>query len=65
MAKRKTKTDRTLDVVRGARGVERREALAAGGQQAVIYRSGGVKASRTQDRRKQASKRACRGRVRQ
>lgn len=61
---RKSK-NKKLDVVRGARGVERAEALARGGQQAVIYRSGGVKASRTKDRRKEASKRACRGRVRQ
>jgi hypothetical protein len=53
-----------LDIVRGARGVDRRERLSAGGQQALIYRSAGVKASRTKDRRKEASKRACRGRVR-
>jgi hypothetical protein len=59
---RKSKSKK-LDLIRGGRGVERAEALSRGGQQAVIYRSGGVKASRTKDRRKEASKRACRGRV--
>jgi len=65
MAKSKTKMDRKLDVARGARGIDRKEALAAGGQQALIWRSGGVKGSCTTDRRKRASKRACRGRVSQ
>jgi hypothetical protein len=50
----------TLATVRGIAGVERAEALALGGQQAVIYRSAGVKASVTTDSKKRASKRACR-----
>jgi len=49
---------------RGQAGVERAEALAAGGQQALVWRSGGMKAGFTADLRKRASKRACRGMVR-
>ena len=45
-------------------GLQRAEALAKGGQQAQVWRAGGVKASRTVDRRKRADKRACRGPVR-
>ena len=64
MSETKDQRPGVLAVVRGTRGVERREALALGGQQALIYRSAGVKASRTPDRSKRASKRACRGKWR-
>jgi hypothetical protein len=53
-----------LEVVRGARGVDRKERLSRGGQQHVIARSAGVKASVTKDRKKEANKRACRGKRR-
>lgn len=62
MAKRKDTSG--VSVAKGARGLDRAEALGRGGQQAQIWRSGGVKATRTTDRRKRASRRACRGRVR-
>ena len=65
MAKNKnTRTARILATEAGIRGVSRAEALAVGGQQALIYRSAGVKATRTTDRRKAAAKSACRGRIR-
>lgn len=47
----------------GIRGVERKEALSRGGQQAIVYRSAGVKATRSVDQKKRAARRACRGRV--
>lgn len=58
MARKHTTTN-----ARRVAGLERAEALAKGGQQAQVWRSGGVKATRTVDRRKRANKRACRGRV--
>ena len=66
MARKKSKkrTHHALVASRGVAGLERAEALAAGGQQAQVWRTGGMKASVTTDRRKRASKRACRGRVR-
>lgn len=60
---RKNKKDHRLNSSRGQAGIERSEALAQGGQQAVIWRSGGVKATRSLDRRKHAARTACRGRV--
>ena len=60
----KRKKDHRLTISRGVAGLERAEALAKGGQQAQIWRSGGVKSSLTTDRRKRANKMACRGRYR-
>ncbi len=62
--KKRKKMDHRIRTSKGVRGLERKEDLARGGQQHVIVRSGGVKASRTKDRKKEASRRACRGRVR-
>ena len=58
---RKNPKRNALATARGIAGVERKEALAAGGQQALIWRSGGLKASVTTDRRKKADRNACRG----
>lgn len=63
MAKRKADHRRLSS--KGQAGVERADALALGGQQALIWRSGGVKATKTTDHRKEGSRRACRGSVRQ
>lgn len=63
MAKKNTKTARALATNRGIAGYERAEALARGGQQAQVWRSGGIKHTVTTDRRKKASRNACRGPV--
>lgn len=62
--KKNTRTARTLATNRGIAGHERAEALAKGGQQAQIWRGGGIKHTVTTDRRKKASRDACRGPVR-
>ena len=62
---RKKKTGRknpTLTLNRGIAALDRAEALARGGQQALIWRSGGTKGGKTVDRKKRRDKRACRGR---
>ncbi len=56
------KTDHRLRSSKAQAAIARAEALAKGGQQAQVWRSGGVKASITTDRRKANNKRACRGR---
>jgi len=53
-----------LEMARGIAGLERAEALSVGGQQSVIVRSGGVKASVVPDKKKKRSKNVCRGTVR-
>jgi len=60
---RKNKDHRRVSS-KGQAGIERAEILSLGGQQAVIWRSGGVKASRTTDHKKEEGRRACRERVR-
>ena len=55
--------DAALSGSRGQAGVERAEALAKGGQQALVWRGGGSKGGFAIDRKKRASRRACRGRV--
>lgn len=62
--KKNSRTSRALATNRGIAGVERAEALAKGGQQAQIWRSGGIKSTVTTDRRKKADRNACRGPVR-
>ena len=61
MARRKTKADRIRESSKAIRGLERKAHFAAGG---TLEAWRGRKQVTT-DRRKQANKRACRGRVRE
>jgi hypothetical protein len=62
--KKNTRTESIREFNAGVRGEDRKRELAKGGQQALIWRSAGIKGGRTTDRRKQSNKRACRSRVR-
>jgi hypothetical protein len=63
MSRKKNPKQYALDSSRGQAGIERAEQLALGGQQAQVWRAAGMKASVTTDRKKRASRLACRGRV--